>query len=315
MKHFILISLLAILILSLVGCSSGQETITITTGGTGGTYYPVGGTIAQMLTDNVDTLTVNAYVGNASVDNCKLIKEKATDSAMVQNNVAYWAHEGLGAFEGEPITSLRGIASLYPEAIQIVALETSRIKSVDGLEGKRVSVGVDGSGVNFDAKNVLAAYGMTLDDIVALDLSFGEAAKQLKEGTIDAAFVTAGYPTSSIMDVHLNKDIAIIPIENEIINTMILEYPYYTEAIIPANTYPGIDTDVTTVTTMAIWVIDESVSDDIVYKMTRTLWENSAELEASHQKGSEITLDTALDGMSIELHPGAEQYYREVGLK
>lgn len=309
------LSLILVLVMVLTGCGSNSHTITITTGGTGGTYYPVGGAIAQMLTDNIENVTVNAYVGNASVDNCTLIKEGDTDTALVQNNVAYWAYEGLGPFEGNAVKNIRGIASLYPEAIQIVALRSSKIESVEDLDGKKVSVGVEGSGVNFDAKNVLGAYNMTFDDIEALDLSFGEAAKQLKDGTIDAAFVTAGYPTSSIMDVHLNRDIVIVPIDVEKIDAMIERYPYYTAAVIPANTYPGLDGDIRTITTMAIWAVDESLSDDMVYQITKTFWEHNTELTAAHEKGNDITLDSSLQGMSIELHPGAEQYYREVGVK
>ncbi len=272
MRHnrFLKISITyAILIIMLVGCGNGDKTISITTGGTGGTYYPVGGAIAQMLTDNIEGLTVNSQVGNASVANCGLIRDGMTDSALVQNNVAFWAWSGIGSFEDASVDSLRGVASLYPEAIQIVVLKKSNIRTIEDLVGKDVSVGVGGSGVNFDAMNILDAHDLSMTDINALYLSFSEASAKLKEGEIDAAFVTAGYPTSSIMDVNLVEDIRILPISIEKIDQIVSSSPFYSEHVIPANTYSGIDEDVSTVTTMAIWVISEEVDSESVYQMTK----------------------------------------------
>ena len=299
----------------MAGCGQQQQFVSITTGGTGGTYYPVGGAIAQTLTDNIEGLTVNSQAGNASVANCNLIGQGETESALVQNNVAFWAYEGIGAFEDEAIGNLRGIASLYPEAIQIVALKESGITSVEDLAGKKVGVGEIGSGVHFDVANILEAHGMSEDDFSADYLSFSEASQKLKDKQIDAAFVTAGYPTSSITDVNLAREIVIVPIAEEMIDKMIETSPFYAKTIIPSGTYTGLDVDVQTATTMAMWVVDASVDEDLVYNMTKTLWDNRGDVEAAHEKGKDVTMDTALDGMGIPLHPGAEKYYQEAGIK
>lgn len=316
MKKILSLSLTLLLVVAmLTACGEKKQFVSITTGGTGGTYYPIGGAIAQTLTDNIEGLTVNSQAGNASVANCNLISTGETESALVQNNVAYWAYKGIGAFEGEAIENLRGIASLYPEAIQIVALKESGITSVEDLAGKKVGVGEIGSGVHFDVANILAAYGMTEDDFSADYLSFSEASQKLKDKQIDAAFVTAGYPTSSITDVNLARDIVIVPIEEAMIDKMMETSPFYAKTVIPAGTYTGLDNDVVTATTMAMWVVDEGVDEDLVYEMTKTLWENRMDIEAAHEKGKDVTLESALDGMGIPLHAGAEKYYKEAGIK
>lgn len=306
---------LSLMLLFLSACSNGEDSIDMTTGGTGGTYYPVGGAIAQILSDNIDGMTVNSLVGNASVANCDLIKEGNTDLALVQNNVAYWAYEGIGVFKENSVTNLRGIGSLYPEAVQIVVLRESDIESVEDLKGKKVSVGVIGSGVNFDVENILAVHDMTEKDFEALHLSFSEAAAKLKNNEIDAAFVTAGYPTSSILDVNLEREIDIVPIDQDKINAMMEALPFYSSAIIPADTYSGLDEDVVTVTTLAMLVVREGLDDSVVYDITKTLWEHRDELEDAHENGRDITIDSALNGMGIPLHPGAEKYYKETGVK
>jgi len=307
-KIIALMMTLAMVTVLFAACGTQKQFVSITTGGTGGTYYPVGGAIAQTLTDNIEGLTVNSQAGNASVANCNLISTGETESALVQNNVAFWAYEGIGAFEGDPITSLRGIASLYPEAIQIVALKESGITSVEDLVGKKVGVGEIGSGVHFDVGNILAAYGMSEDDLSADYLSFSEASQKLKDKQIDAAFVTAGYPTSSITDVNLAREIVIVPIDEAMIDKMIETSPFYAKTVIPAGTYTGLDKDVVTATTMAMWVVSADVDEDLVYNMTKTLWENRENIEAAHEKGKDVTLETALDGMGVPLHEGAEKY-------
>ncbi len=314
-KIFALILTAVLLTTLLVGCGEKKQFVSVTTGGTGGTYYPVGGAIAQTLTDHIDYLTVNSQAGNASVANCNLIGGGETESALVQNNVAFWAYNGIGAFEGAAIENLRGIASLYPEAIQIVALKDSGITSIEDLVGKKVGVGEIGSGVHFDVGNILAAHGLTEDDLDADYLSFSEASQKLKDKQIDAAFVTAGYPTSSITDVNLAREIVLVPIAEGMIEKMIETSPFYAKTVIPAGTYSGLDEEVVTATTMAMWVVDEGVDEDLVYEMTKTLWENRGDVEAAHEKGKDVTLESALDGMGIPLHAGAEKYYKEVGIK
>lgn len=323
---FVLAGILAMSV-ALVGCSSTKDDaygtaskgkrqfFNITTGGTGGTYYPVGGALADVLTQNVDNLSVQAQTGNASVANCNLIKTAQTESAFVQNNVAYWAFSGQGAFEGKAVENLRGIASLYPEAIQIVALKDSGIQTVEDLKGKKVAIGEFGSGVEVDAKSILKAHGLSVEDISVEQLNFSEASQKLKDKQIDAAFVTAGFPTASIMDVASSREIVVVPIAEEKINAMIEESPYYAKTVIPAGTYENQDEDIVTATTTAMWVCGADADEDLVYNMTKALWDNRVELEKTHAKGKDITLETALDGMAIPLHPGAMKYYKEQGIE
>ncbi|WP_105619496.1 TAXI family TRAP transporter solute-binding subunit [Vallitalea okinawensis] len=315
-RNVVTLSVVCLMMVVLVGCGtvSKKQFFNITTGGTGGTYYPVGGALADVLSSNIEGLTVTAQAGNASVGNVNLLSNHETESAFVQNNVAFWAYEGQASFEGNAVDNLRGIASLYPEAIQIVALESSGITSVEDLKGKKVSVGEQGSGVEVDVKNILDVHGLTYDDMSIDYLSFTEAAQKLKDKQIDAAFVTAGYPTSSVMDVSKSRDIVIVPIAEEKVNAMIEKSPYYAQTTIPAGTYDGQDEPVNTATTMAMWVCDAEADDDLVYGMTKALWENRQKLEETHDKGKDITIDTALDGMAIPLHPGAEKYYKEQGI-
>ncbi len=316
MKKSIAVVLILTLALSLMftGCGSSEQFVTITSGGTGGTYYPIGGAIAKAITDNAENITVTGQAGNASVANCNLINEGETQAALAQNNVAYWAYNGEGSFEGTPITKIAGIASLYPEAIQLVALAESGITSVADLKGKKVCVGEAGSGVYADVVNILAAYGMTVDDIKADYLSFSEGSQKLKDKQIDAAFLTAGYPTSAVVDVATSRDITIVPMDEATLDSLIAASPYYAKAVIPAGTYKGVDVDTVTATTMAMLICSTELEEDLVYTMTKAMWENQNVIAEAHEKGKVVTMETALDGMGIPLHPGAAKYYKEQGL-
>jgi len=313
MKKLIVSFFILVLVFSLMtGCSGSEQFVTITTGGTGGTYYPIGGAIAKAVGDNTDGLTVTAQAGNASVSNCNLINEGETESALVQNNVAFWAYAGEQSFEGNAVGKLRGIASLYPEAIQLIALEESGITSVEDLKGKKVCVGEQGSGVYADVINILAAYDMTIDDLKADFLSFSEGSAKLKDKQIDAAFLTAGYPTSAVVDVATSRNLTLVQIDEDKINKMIESSPYYAATVIPGGTYKGVDADIITATTMAMWVCSSDLDEKLVYDMTKALWENQSTVAEAHEKGKVVTLDTALEGMGIPLHPGAEKYYNEM---
>lgn len=305
----------------------------IVTGGTGGTYYPLGGILAQALSNKIPDLIVTAQSGNASVANCNLIKNHQVESGFVQNNVAYAAYNGTAQFEGKPVKNLRAIASLYPETIQIVARADSGIKSVNDLKGKRLVPGDRGSGTEVDCKAVLSGIGLTYDDFSNVDwLSFSGAGQRLKDRQADVAFVTAGWPTAAITELATTSNITLVPLDDSTIAKIIKEYPFYSKVIIPAGTYSGVDVDVPAITTMAQWVVDAAVPEEVVYSLTKALWDkgsfvlrkkgeeadeapSGAELMANaHVKGKDVTLNTALDGVAIPLHAGAAKFYREKGL-
>ncbi len=311
--------------------SHALDFFAIATGGTAGTYYPLGGALAQALSSKIEDLEVTAQTGNASVANCNLIKDHQIESAFVQNNVAYWAHTGKGVFEGkEPIENIRAIASLYPEVFQLVATKGSGINSFADLKGKRVSPGDRGSGTESDFRSMIEVLGMSYDDFGSVDyLSLGGAVERMKDGQIDFLIFTGGYPTSGIIDLGTSTDLNYISIPEEERAKIKEELPYVIEVVIPAGTYPGQEEDVQTLSVMAQWVTDAEVSDDLMYEITKALWEKGevkkgsnkgqmktgAEIMAGvHAKGKEVTLDTALAGNAIPLHPGAEKYYKEIGV-
>lgn len=291
----------------------------ITTGGTGGTYYPLGGILAQALSQRVPDVVATSQAGNASVANCNLIREHQTESAFVQNNVAYAAYNGTDQFKGKPVKNLRGIASLYPETIQIVARADSGIKTIKDIKGKRLIPGDRGSGTEVDTLNVLKAYGYTYKDFAGVDwLGFSGAAQRLQDKQADVTFTTAGWPTAAITELAISTNINLIPIEESMIRKLTKMYPFYSKIVIPKGTYKGQTRDVATITTMAQWVVDADVPADVVYKLTKALWEKGADgqsgadmMAKAHAKGKEVQLKTALSGMAIPLHPGAAKYYKE----
>jgi TRAP transporter TAXI family solute receptor len=335
-KRFLLFFVTVALALTMVfaGTSfAGKKFFAIATGGTGGTYYPLGGVLAQALSNKVPDIIVTAQSGNASVANCNLIREHQIESAFVQNNVAFAAYTGTAQFDGKPVKNLRGIASLYPETIQIVARADAGIKSVRDLKGKRLVPGDRGSGTEVDTLNVLTAFGLTYKDFAGVDwLGFSGASQRLKDRQADVTFVTAGWPTAAITELSTTSDITLVPIEEKMIKKLVKRFPFYAKVVIPAGTYRGVDKDVPTITTTAQWVVDANVPQEVVYRLTKALWESgkfvlrkkggkaavapsgAAIMAKAHAKGKDVTLDTALDGMAIPLHPGAAKFYREKGL-
>ncbi|KAB3531500.1 TAXI family TRAP transporter solute-binding subunit [Alkaliphilus serpentinus] len=314
--------LLAVLLIAalVVGCSStSNETtfISIATGGTSGTYYPLGGAFAKVFNDNVENVTANAQSTNASVENVGLLEKGEAELAFIQNDVTYYAYTGTEIWEGkEKVTNVRGMAMLYPEIVQIVALKDSGIESVEDLVGKKVAIGAPGSGAEANARQILAAHGISYDDLGKADyLSFAEAADQLKNKQMDAAFVTAGIPTSAITEVAQTADVVVIPISAEKIAELSSQYPFYAEVVIPAGTYKDQDSDITTAAVMAMLVVKADLDEDLVYELTKAIFENRQVIIDTHNRGNDITLDTALAGMPIEVHPGAQKYYDEKGVK
>ncbi|MDR7869780.1 MAG: TAXI family TRAP transporter solute-binding subunit [Tissierellaceae bacterium] len=318
------ILLVLVLILSVtVGCGDnttsggGEQYISIATGGTSGTYYPLGGAIAKIFNDNIDNVTANAQSTGASVENIGLVSKGETEVAFIQSDITFYASEGIENFaDTGKVENIRGMAMLYPEVVQIVANASANINSVQDLKGKKVAVGAPGSGTEANARQILGAHGITYDDLSKADyLSFGEAADQLKDGHIDAAFVTAGLPTSALVEVSTSNDIVVVPIEKAKIAELAAEYPFYTEVTIPGGTYRNNDSDVLATAVMAMLVVPEDLDDDLMYEMTKSLFEQRQVIIDTHDRGNDIKLETAIVGMPIELHPGAARYYEEAGIK
>ncbi len=316
-KLLVVLSVLVALTMVFAGNAfAAKRFFAIATGGTGGTYYPLGGILAQALTEKVPDVVVTAQAAQASVANCNLIRDHQIESAFVQSNVAYNAYAGIDAFKDKPAKNIRGIASLYPETIQIVARADSGIKSMKDIKGKRLVPGDRGSGTEVDTLNVLSVYKLTYKDFSGVDwLSFSGAAQRLQDKQADVTFTTAGWPTAAIQELAIAAPINLVPIEEARINELTKKFPFYSRIVIPKGTYKGQEKDTPTITTMAQWVVDANVPDDVVYLLTKALWENgAAKMAQAHAKGKDVQMKTALAGMAIPLHPGAEKYYKEHGV-
>ena len=289
------------------GSGEKEQFINIATGGTAGTYYPIGGAIAEVL--NKNGMNASAQSTGASVANINMLKDKQVELAIVQNDITYYAVNGEEMFkESGKVENLTGIASLYPETCQFVVREDSGIKKIEDLKGKRVAVGAAGSGAEANARQILEAYGLTYDDVDEQFLSFAEGSYALKDGTVDAAFVTAGYPTASVQDIASQNKIRLLPIGDEQIKKLNEKYPFYTKTTVPAGTYQGFEEEVPTVSVMAILVANEKIDAALGEKLTKAIFDNLDKIAAAHSAGKSITKATALEGMDfIKMNEGASK--------
>ena len=305
------IAIVLIVGMMLCGCG-GNEELTFTTGGASGTYYAYGNTLAQYITNNTD-LNVTAVVGQGSKANLELMDIGDAQLGFVQNDVASYAYYGTNIFaDAEPITCFRAVASLYTETVQIVTCNPD-IKTVADLEGKSVSIGDIGSGVYFNAIDVLAAYGLTEDDISAQYLSFADSADALKDGKIDAAFIVAGEPTTAVTELCATTDAYLVELDDEHIAKLLETSSLYAKYVIPAGTYDGIDKDTVTVGVKATIVVNADVSDDVVYEIISTIFNNKDAIAAAYAKGAMLDLEFA-SVCGIPYHPGAAKYFAEQGI-
>lgn len=301
---------LVIILMLLMACSSEVSNYKFVTGDPGGTYYPLGSSISELLTNHSEHFDVSAYVGNASVSNTKMISNGEADMALVQSNVAYWADMGHEMFD-EPIDNIRGIAALYPETIHIVVRADSDIENIEDLRRKNISIGEEGSGNYFDALNILEAYGIKNTDYIQLKFQWNDANQGMINGSVDAIFMTSGVPTSSLNALASEVEIRLIPIDQEIIDRLLEEKPYYKAGLVPAGTYVGVDQDIPTLTMKALWVCNEQLDEEDVYEMTSLFWENFKDVTDINFSTQKIKMEEALAGMSIQLHSGAMRYYEE----
>ena len=312
----IFVTVLATVVMAafLVGCgedSTPKKFIHIATGGTAGTYYPIGGAIAEILNKNIPGMNASAQSTGATVSNINLLKGGDVDLAIVQNDITYYAINGTEMFDKNKVKNLKGIATLYPETCQWVTLDSSNIRSVADLKGKRVAVGAIGSGAEANARQILEAYGITYNDIEVQYLSFAEGANALKDGNVDAAFLTAGYPTAAVQDIASQNKIRILALDENKINELSGKYSFYTKTVIPAGTYTGFDEDVQTVSVMAMLVCNDRVDDELGYQITKAIFTNLDRLKATHSAVANIDKKDAMSGMSLEMNKGAEKFFKE----
>ncbi|WP_273500970.1 TAXI family TRAP transporter solute-binding subunit [Paracoccus sphaerophysae] len=326
-----ILGLAAAAVVTLGGIAAAQDMafFRIGTGGTAGTYYPIGGLLANAISAppgsrpcedggacGVPGLVASALAANGSVANVNAIMGGTLESGFAQGDVAAWAYTGTGIWEGKPkAEKLRAIANLYPESIHLVASEASGIKSVADLKGKRVSLDEPGSGTLVDAQLILAAAGLTEKDITPEYLKPDQAADRMKDGAMDAFFFVGGYPAGAIAELASQHKVTIVPLDGDAA-TKVLESKFFAKDTIPAGTYEGMAGDVPTIAVGAQWVTSADQPEELIYNITKALWNDAtrAQLDAGHAKGKMIVKENATAGLGLPLHPGAERFYKEAGL-
>ncbi|MFE3577524.1 TAXI family TRAP transporter solute-binding subunit [Lysinibacillus sp. NPDC059133] len=322
-RLLMLLSAFALLILAACGSDSGTGSkdsdkgdstasdkpkfLNLLTGGTQGTYYALGGTFADLISKETGIKTT-AEVSQASAANMTALQDGKGEIAFVQSDIAYYATEGTMMFDGKKIDTIAALGALYPETVQLVTTEASGIKTYADLKGKKVSVGAPGSGTYANAEQLLEIHGLKMDDIKAQNLDFGESTDGLQSGQIDAAFITAGTPTGAVEALNATTKVNIIGMDAGKADELIAKYPYYAKDTVKKGTY-GIAKDTETVSVLAMLAVKKDLPEDVVYSMTKAIYDNTDKI--SHAKGTFIKAETGLQGISIDVHPGAQKYFDE----
>jgi len=314
MKKAFAVVVVCLFTLGLVAAAqAAEEKLILATGGTAGTYYPFGGAMAKIWNSKIPGMNVTAQATGASAENIRLVNKGEAELALVQSDTIDFAYNAKEAFK-EKLTKMSVVAVLYPEIIQIAIQGDSPAKGFADLKGKKIGVGAPGSGTEANFRQLLDVYGMKKEDVNAQYLSFSESAEQFKDKHIDAFIVTAGIPNAAIMDVGAQRDVKLLSIPPDMVAKLTQKYPFLAAAKIPVNTYKNQNAEVSTVAVNAVLIASSALKDDVVYNLTKALFENQAELASAHSKGKELNLQAAVKGVSIPFHPGAVKYYKEKGL-
>lgn len=317
MKKIIAMLLCLMMVFALCACGDNDgaaksEDLTFATGGEAGTYYAFGTVLAQHVSDKTDT-SVTAIVGNGSQANVEDLDAGAVQLAFCQSDVMSYAYAGTNLFaDAGAVDSFSVVAALYMEQVQIVTMNPD-IKSVADLKGKSVSIGALGSGVYFNALDILGAYGISEKDIDAQYLNFADSADNLKDGKIDAAFIVAGAPTTAITDLATGGNVYLVSLDDEHIDSLIAKSPYYSKNVIAKDVY-GTDEDIVTVAVAAVVIARNDVSEDAVYNFVSSIFDNLDEVTAAHAKGAECSVDFAASITDVPYHPGAVKYFADKGI-
>jgi uncharacterized protein len=290
----------------------------IATGGTGGTYYPLGGMLAQLISNKavVDGKKIGATAesAGASVGNVKLLGNKEIESAFVAADILDAAYNGKGQFKDGAVKNVRALGALYPETVQLITRADSGINSVKDLKGKSISSGSPGSGQYQLLTDLLQVHGMARADVKEDLSSFTQAVDKIKDGNLHATLITAGVPTAAVTDFAQSHALKVVPLAGPEIAELLKQQPYYTKVPLPANSYKGQTAAVDTLAVMAVWATHDGVSDAVAYEVTKALYENVAIMGQVHVQGKNISLATATAVGTAPMHPGALRYFKEKGI-
>ena len=283
--------------------------VTIATGGASGPYNIIATTLAEIYTKDLKTNSKTQTTG-ASVENINLLNQKKVEMAFLMSDVLSDAINGIGNFPAK-IETVSEVAALYPNYVQIVTSKRSGISTITDLKGRRVATGAQNSGVEVNARNLLEGFGISYNDISVDYLGYAEAADALKSGKIDAAFLTSGLPNSSLMELQQGFDMQLVSIPADRVTDIAKDKPYFVSLVIPKGTYGNAE-DIPTAAIRNALVVNKSLSEDDVYRLTKSFFDNLGVLQTAHQAAKEISLDSAKDGFVAPMHPGAKKYYDEV---
>jgi len=326
-RRTILSVLLIIIIIACYGCGnanadnnaeaqSTNETtyLSIGTGSVTGVYYPLGGALSSIISNNIEGYNCAAESTGGAVENAALLIDGKLDLGFVAASTLYDAQHSLNSFEGKDGTKIQALFSFFPEVVQILSVDES-IKTIPDLKGKKVAVGSSGSGTEVMARAILGLYGMSYDDIEEDFLGFGDAASGLKDGTIDVAFTWAGIPTASVMELCATHNISMISFSDEELETLMTVSSYCVPADITKETYPKMYEDAQSFSIPAIICASADLDEEFVYNFMVQVFENKELLAQTHERGADLSLETALDGLDgATLHPGAERFFKEKGI-
>lgn len=336
-KRGLLLTVALVLILSLVltGCGGsqtggGQETgsdapatgggtleLLMGTGGTAGTYYPLGGAMANVWNENIEGINITIQPTGASVENIRLLDAGEADLIMCMNNIADDAWNGVNSFEGQVVQSFRAIGVIYPEIIQGVGLVEKGVLTVEDQIGKTVAGGPPGSGTAVTTPHIFEAHGISTSDMTIVNDTFGDAVDKMKDGHLDAAWNTLSAPAAAIVDLLTAKEVAFLEIKGEALEKLQEAFPLVTPHVIPAGTYnyQGKDyPDIHTIALQAVLYVREDLDEDLAYQLTKVMYEKTADIAKAHATGEQIKLENALNGITTDFHPGAIKYYKEKGM-
>ena len=314
MKKIVLVAVVLLLCVGMsVFAGGSKEQIRMATGGSTGTYYAYGTALGQVLQEKTK-IPITIQSTGASKANIQLLEAGEVEIAICQNDVMDYAWRGVDLFSAEgKSTGFASMAALYPEVCQIIANPASGVRTIADLRGRNVSVGDAGSGVEFNAKQILEIYGMSFTDINKQNLSFAASADALRDNKIDAFFATSGVPIPAVVDLATTKDIILLEIDDAHAAMLMQKYPFYTRFPIPAGSYRGQTRVCPNLAVMACFIVSPKLKDDTVYQLTKQLFESKAQIISAHAKGEFLDPFYAVEGMTVPFHPGAAKYYREVG--
>lgn len=292
--------------------SSKKINLIIGTGGVGGSYFPLGGALARVWTRDLPDVNVSAQSTGASVENTKLIERGEIELGLTQNDLAEYAYNKLYMFDQE-YRRMQAIARIFPEPIQVFVRKNAGIQSISDIKGKRVSVSYAGSGSTANCAQILGVFDITFDDIKAEHLANTDAADRMRDGLLDVAFVTTGVPNATFQEMAISTDIDVLSFSDEELKKIIDTYPFFSRYILPANSYQGQTSDAQSVSVQAILVCQKELDEELVYNLTKTMWEGREEIGGMIAAAKQLDPKNPLLGITIDVHPGAKKYYEETG--